>query len=65
MAWFAMSASLHFAKISLHFPKMQGETGSFADTARLIYLASTGGHPSNLRLQISRLLTPNFPVCTK
>ena len=22
-----MSASLHFAKISLHFPKMQGETG--------------------------------------
>jgi hypothetical protein len=38
-----MSASLppwHFAKISLHFPKMQGETGSFADTARLIYLGN-------------------------
>ena len=40
----APCASLHFAKITLHFPKMQGETGSIGAAFTGMQSVSVGDH---------------------
>jgi hypothetical protein len=40
-----MSASLHFAKISLHFPKLQGETGSMGAASTTTQFTVCGEFP--------------------
>ena len=58
-SWMMSGASLHFGKITLHFPNLQGETGSNPTASATIFILYTS--TSSSRPMIEPDLAPEPP----